>query len=195
MKILVLDNYDSFVYNLVQYVGEQGAKPLVYRNDAITIKEIRKLNPDGIIISPGPGTPEKGRDIGVCIDAIREFASNIPILGVCLGHQAIAHAFGGKIIQAKKVMHGKTSEIKHSGSGIFKGVKNPLKVMRYHSLIPDTTTFPNNLEITARTIQDNEIFGLRDKTYRIYGIQFHPESIGTEDGKPIIKNFLEACND
>ena len=195
MKILVLDNYDSFVYNLVQYVGEQGTKPIVYRNDAITIKEIRKLNPDGIIISPGPGTPEKERDIGVCIDTIREFASNIPILGVCLGHQAIAHAFGGKITQAKKVMHGKTSEIEHNGSGIFKGVKNPLKVMRCHSLISDIRTFPNDLEITARTIQDNEIFGLKHKTHPIYGIQFHPESIGTEDGKLIIKNFLEACND
>ena len=192
MRILVLDNYDSFVYNLVQYVGELGAEPLVYRNDSIRLKEIEGLGPDGIIISPGPGTPDKARDIGVCLDAIRKLGKKTPILGVCLGHQAIAHAFGGKIAPAQEIMHGKASEISHDGDGIFNGVKNPLKVMRYHSLIADSDTFPTNeLKVVAR--RNDEIFALRHRNYPIHGVQFHPESIGTEDGKLIIKNFLEVC--
>lgn len=194
MKILFLDNYDSFVYNLVQYIGEQGAEPLVYRNDSISLDKIRGLNPDGIIISPGPGTPENAKDIGVCLDVIKELGKGIPTLGVCLGHQAIVHAFGGKIVRADNIMHGKTSKIKHNEKGIFKGVKNPLKVMRYHSLIADSGTFPNKeLEITAKTLKGGEIFAVRHKKYPIYGVQFHPESIGTGDGKLIIKNFLEVC--
>jgi len=194
MRILVLDNYDSFVYNLVQYIGELGAEPLVYRNDAISLDEIQKLTPDGIVISPGPGTPEKTRDIGICLDVIKKFGRNTPVLGVCLGHQAIVHAFGGRIVQAKKIMHGKTSEISHGATDIFKGVKNPLNVMRYHSLIADSATFPSNqLKIIAKTKTEKEIFAVSHKNYPIFGVQFHPESIGTEDGKLVIKNFLEVC--
>lgn len=196
MKILVLDNYDSFVYNLVQYIGELEAKPFVNRNDSISLNEIQKLNPNGIIISPGPGNPKNAGDIGICLDVIREFGERIPILGVCLGHQAIVYAFGGEIIQAKNIMHGKTSKISHDGNGIFKGIKNPLKVMRYHSLIADANTFPSKkLKITAKTIDGGEIFAVKHKKCHIYGVQFHPESVGTEDGKLIIKNFLEVCND
>lgn len=196
MKILVLDNYDSFVYNLVQYIGELEAKPFVNRNDSISLNEIQKLNPKGIIISPGPGNPENAGDIGICLDVIRELGEEIPILGVCLGHQAIVYAFGGKIVQAKKIMHGKTSKINHDGNGIFKEIKNPLKVMRYHSLIADPNTFPSKkLKITAKTIDRREIFAVKHKKCPIYGVQFHPESVGTEDGKLIIKNFLEVCND
>ena len=196
MKILVLDNYDSFVYNLVQYMGEMGIEPVVFRNDKTNLQKIQKINPKGILISPGPGTPEKSKDIGICLDVIRKLGKNIPILGVCLGHQAIVHAYGGKIIPAKDIMHGKTSEIKHIGKNIFEGVKNPLEVMRYHSLIADSSTFPKSqLEITAETTDKEEIFAVVHKKYPIYGVQFHPESIGTENGKIIIRNFLEVCND
>jgi len=194
MKILVIDNYDSFVYNLIQYIGEMNVEPCVFRNDAITIEEIQKMNPNGIMISPGPGTPENPEDIGVCLDVIKKFGKKTPILGVCLGHQAIIHAYDGKIIQAKKIMHGKTSEIYHNENDIFKGVKNPLKVMRYHSLVADPETFPKKtLNITAKTTGRNEIFAVRHKKYPIFGVQFHPESIGTENGKIMIRNFLEAC--
>lgn len=196
MRILVLDNYDSFVYNLVQYVGELEAEPLIYRNNSICLDEIQDLDPNGIIVSPGPGNPENARDIGICLDVIRELGERIPILGVCLGHQAIVYVFGGKIVQAKNIMHGKTSGINHDGNGIFKGIKNPLKVMRYHSLIADPDTFPHNkLKIIAKTVDRKEIFAVKHKKYPIYGVQFHPESIGTENGKLIIKNFLEVCND
>lgn len=196
MKILVLDNYDSFVYNLVQYIGEIGAELHVFRNDAITLKNIQDLNPKGIIISPGPGTPENPKDIGICMDVIKKIGKEIPILGVCLGHQAIVYVFGGKILQAKTIMHGKTSEISHDGNSIFKGIKNPIRVMRYHSLIADSKFFPNDkLNIIAKTTDRNEIFAVMHKKYPIYGVQFHPESIGTENGKLLIRNFLEICND
>ena len=196
MKILVLDNYDSFVYNLVQYIGEIGAEPHVFRNDAITLKNIQDMNPKGIIISPGPGTPENPKDIGICMDVIKKVGKEIPILGVCLGHQAIVYVFGGKIVQAKTIMHGKTSEISHDGNSIFKGIKNPIQVMRYHSLIADSKFFPNDkLNIIAKTTDRNEIFAVMHKKYPIYGVQFHPESIGTENGKLLIRNFLEICND
>ena len=192
MKILVIDNYDSFVFNLVQYIGELGCKPLVYRNNSISINEIKTINPKGIVISPGPGHPKNKRDIGVCLEIIKKFGGNIPILGVCLGHQAIVHAYGGKIIQAERIMHGKTSKIKHTEKGIFKGAGNPLEVMRYHSLIADPNTFPHQkLKITALTTDKKEIFAVEHKKYPVYGVQFHPESVGTDDGKIIVKNFLE----
>ena len=194
MKILILDNYDSFVYNLYQYLGELGAEPVVYRNDALTVPEIKKLNPAGIVISPGPGTPENKKDFGICSEVIDKLGEKIPILGVCLGHQGIVSTFGGKIVRAKKTMHGKQSLVKHNGKGLFTNVRAPLKVMRYHSLVAERATFPSNeLDITAETLGDNEIFAVQHKTYPIYGVQFHPESIGTEQGKLIIKNFLEAC--
>lgn len=195
LKILILDNYDSFVYNIAQYVGDLGAEFLVLRNDEVDIEGIRRMEISGIIISPGPGTPTEARDIGICNDVIRELGADIPIFGVCLGHQAIVHSFGGRIVQAGRIMHGKTSEVKHNGQVIFKGVKNPLVVMRYHSLIADPETFPSSdLEITARTIDDNEIFAIQHRKYDIFGVQFHPESIGTEYGRQMISNFLEVCD-
>lgn len=196
MKILIIDNFDSFVYNLVQYVGELKANPYVRRNNAITISEINKIKPDGIIISPGPGTPENPSDIGNCLEIIKTFGKQIPILGVCLGHQAIVNSFGGKIIPAKYIMHGKTSEIQHENNGIFKEIMNPLTVMRYHSLVADHINFPSSiLNITARTLKDDEIFAIQHKKYPIYGVQFHPESVGTYEGEKIIQNFLEICHD
>ncbi|MFH1424336.1 MAG: aminodeoxychorismate/anthranilate synthase component II [archaeon] len=192
MKILVLDNYDSFVYNLVQYLGECGAEPVVYRNDKVSLSEIEELNPTGIVISPGPGSVENPRDFGVCGDVIKKIKK--PILGVCLGHQGIVHAFGGKIVLSKEVMHGKESVIEHDRRGIFKGVKNPLEVMRYHSLIASEENFPKELKITART-KEKEVFAVQHRKLPIYGVQFHPESIGTEEGMEIVKNFVEACND
>ena len=192
MKILVIDNYDSFVYNLVQYVGELGAEPMVYRNDGVTLGRARKLHPDGIIISPGPGTPEDIRYFGVCTEILRNMSVKIPTLGVCLGHQGIVSTFGGKIIRAKRLMHGKTSLIKHDGKRLFKGVENPLEATRYHSLVGDRETLPPCLKITAESIDDGEIMGVRHVKYPIEGIQFHPESILTTSGKRIIKNFLEG---
>jgi len=190
MKILVIDNYDSFVYNLVQYLGELGADPVVYRNDKITVEKVQELKPDGIVISPGPGTVENSRDSGNFLEIIKKVKK--PIFGICLGHQGIAYAFNGKIRQSSEIMHGKTSVIDHNGSRLFKGVKNPLIGMRYHSLVVDESTFPDCLNVTALT-KDNEIFGLEHKKLPIFGIQFHPESIGTEDGKKILQNFLEVC--
>jgi len=196
MKILIIDNYDSFVYNLFQYAGELGAEPLVLRNDAPELENVARLGISGIIISPGPGSPEVTRDIGHCKSVILEQADRLPILGVCLGHEAIVNVYGGKIVPALSVMHGKTSDITHNGRGIFQGVKNPLKVMRYHSLIADPETFPGNtLDIVSRTIEGDEIFAVQHKQYPVFGVQFHPESIGTEEGKTIVKNFLEICND
>ena len=185
--ILVIDNYDSFTYNLVQYLGELGANLKVYRNDKITTEEIRKMRPKKILISPGPGVP---RDAGISENVIKEFGKSTPILGVCLGHQAIGEVFGGKIVGAKKLMHGKTSQIYHDGKSIFKGVKNPFDATRYHSLLVERKTFPKILNITAET-KDKEIMGLQHKNYPIYGVQFHPESILTVEGKKILKNFLE----
>jgi anthranilate synthase component 2 len=192
VKVLVIDNYDSFVYNLVQYLGELGGEPVVYRNDKITLQQAMGLNPKRIVISPGPGTPEEPHYFGVCSSILQEMSSKIPTLGVCLGNQGIFYAFGGKIVQAKRLMHGKTSRIKHDGKGIFDGVKNPFTGTRYHSLVGDRSSIPSCLEITAESMDDGEVMGVRHKTYPITGIQFHPESILCEDGKKIIKNFLEG---
>jgi len=185
--ILMIDNYDSFTYNLVQYFGELGQRVLVYRNDAITIKDIKKLNPQKIVISPGPGRPE---DAGISCAVIKEFCAEIPILGVCLGHQAIGYCFGGKIVQAKRLMHGKTSKIYHGKKGIFKNIPNPFLATRYHSLLVETKTLPACLEITAWT-DESEIMGLKHKAYPLWGVQFHPESILTKSGKQILDNFIK----
>jgi anthranilate synthase component 2 len=192
LKVLVIDNYDSFVYNLVQYLGELGAETAVYRNDQANLKRLTALKPDRIVISPGPGTPEDTRYFGVCTEILQNMSRTVPTLGVCLGHQGIIHAFGGKIISAKKLMHGKTCIIKHDGKGIFKGVRNPFTATRYHSLAGDKQSIPACLEITAEAIDDGEIMGVRHTEYPIDGVQFHPESILCEDGKLIIKNFLNG---
>ena len=184
--ILVIDNYDSFTYNLVQYLGELGANLKVYRNDKITIKKIEKLRLSYIVISPGPGTPLSA---GISNDLIKHFAGKIPILGVCLGHQCIGYVFGGEITRADRIMHGKTSLIYHHSKGIFKGIENPFSATRYHSLIIKKGTLPSSLEIIAWTKED-EIMGVKHKRYKIYGVQFHPESILTKVGKDILKNFL-----
>lgn len=188
----MIDNYDSFVYNLVQYVGEFGAEVITYRNDQINLNQIIKMKPNRIIISPGPGTPEKKVYFGVCTEILQKVSYKIPTLGVCLGHQGIIHAFGGKIISAKKLMHGKTCIITHDGKTIFSGVKNPFTGTRYHSLVGDKLSIPPCLEVSAECIDDGEIMGIRHTKYPIDGVQFHPESILCEDGKKIIKNFLEG---
>ncbi len=185
--ILIIDNYDSFTYNLVQYFGELNSEVKTIRNDKINLKDIKKLNPDKIVISPGPGRPENA---GISCQVIKEFSKDIPILGVCLGHQCIAYTFSGKIVHANKLMHGKTSLIYHSGQGIFKGVKNPFVANRYHSLIVDPNSLPICLEIIAYT-KKNEIMGIRHKNFAIWGVQFHPESILTSEGKKILRNFLD----
>lgn len=185
--ILMIDNYDSFTYNLVQYLGELGQKVLVYRNDALAVKDIKKLNPDRIVISPGPGRPE---DAGISCAVIREFAGKIPILGVCLGHQAIGYVFGARIVGAGKLMHGKTSKIYHHKKDIFKNIPNPFLATRYHSLLVEKKSLPACLEITAST-KDDEIMGLKHKEYPVWGVQFHPESILTKSGKQILDNFIK----
>jgi anthranilate synthase/aminodeoxychorismate synthase-like glutamine amidotransferase len=185
--ILMIDNYDSFTYNLVQYLGELGQRVLVYRNDALTLKDIAKLNPQRIVISPGPGRPE---DAGISCAVIKEFCGKIPILGVCLGHQAIGYSFGAKIVQAKRLMHGKTSKIYHHQKDIFKNIPNPFLATRYHSLLVEKKNFPDCLEITAWTLE-NEIMGLKHKAFPLWGVQFHPESILTKSGKAILDNFIK----
>jgi len=192
VKVLVIDNYDSFVYILVQYIEELGEKTVVYRNDQITLKQGMKLNPDRIVISPGPGTPEEPRYFGVCSAILQYMSCKIPTFGVCLGHQGIISTFGGKIVRAKRLMHGKTSLIKHDGEGVFKGVRNPFQATRYHSLVGDRKLIPPCLKISAESLDDGEIMGVRHVTYPIEGVQFHPESILTEDGKLLIKNFLDG---
>ena len=192
MKVLVIDNYDSFVYNLVQYIGELGADTVVYRNNEITLEQVQTLKLDRIEISPGPGTPEETRYFGVCTNILQQVSPNVPTLGVCLGHQGIVHAFGGRIVHAQKLMHGKTSKIKHDGKGIFRSVKNPFTATRYHSLAGDRRFIPSCLEITAEAADDGEIMAIRHRDYPIEGVQFHPESILCEDGKLILKNFLEG---
>lgn len=184
--ILMIDNYDSFTYNLVQYLGEMGEDLQVYRNDKITIEEIERLNPDSIVISPGPCTP---KEAGISIGVVKLFSGKIPILGVCLGHQSIGHAFGGKIIRADRLMHGKTSMIYHDGKTIFQGLPNPFEATRYHSLIIERSSLPPCLEITAET-DLGEIMGVRHKEYLVEGVQFHPESILTQYGKDLLRNFL-----
>ncbi len=185
--ILMIDNYDSFTYNLVQYLGELGQKVVVYRNDKIGIDTIKRLKPKYIVISPGPGEPE---DAGISNDAIRTFAGKIPILGVCLGHQCIGYVYGGKIVRAKNLMHGKTSLIYHNQKAIFKNIPNPFEATRYHSLLVDKKTLPRCLSVIAHTKED-EIMGIKHKKYALWGVQFHPESILTKEGKHILKNFLE----
>jgi anthranilate synthase/aminodeoxychorismate synthase-like glutamine amidotransferase len=184
--ILVIDNYDSFTYNLVQYFGELGAELIVRRNDKVGLDEIEKLQPERICISPGPGTP---LDAGISNELIRQFGPRIPILGVCLGHQCIGHVYGGEIVRAPRLMHGKTSPILHEGDGVFHGLPNPFEATRYHSLIVRRETFPAELEILAET-SDGEIMGLRHRRFPIHGVQFHPESIMTEEGKRLLTNFL-----
>ena len=192
MKVLIVDNFDSFVYNLAQYVGQLGAEPVVYRNNQITFSEVKQLNPDRIVISPGPGRPNDRKYFGICSDIIKTFGPRIPTLGVCLGHQGIAYTFGGSIVPAKKLMHGKTSLIEHESDGLFKGVENPLRATRYHSLVCSRKSFPKCLEETATSTDDHEIMGLRHRKHPIYGVQFHPESILTFQGLKIVKNFLDG---
>jgi anthranilate synthase component 2 len=194
MKTLVIDNYDSFVYNLEQYIGELGSETVVYRNDQVTLKQVKTLKPDRIVISPGPGTPEDVRYFGVCTQILQTISQTVPTLGVCLGHQGIIHAYGGKVIRAKRLMHGKTCAIKHDQKGIFTGVRNPFRATRYHSLVGERSSIPTCLEITAECIDDNEIMAVRHVKFPIDGVQFHPESILCEDGKLIIKNFLDGKN-
>jgi anthranilate synthase component 2 len=190
MKILVIDNYDSFVYNIAQILGELGAEPIVVRNDQITLEDIKAMNPDGIVISPGPGHPADRRYFGVCTDVITELGPKTPILGVCLGHQGIVHAFGGKVINAKKARHGKTSTIQFTADRLFESVANPFKATRYHSLVADQNQIPECLKVTARALDDGEIMAIRHKKYPIEGVQFHPESILTGEGRRILFNFL-----
>jgi len=185
--LLMIDNYDSFTYNLVQYLGELGEEVRVVRNDEITLEEIEALAPAHIVISPGPCTP---REAGVSVPLVRRFAGRIPILGVCLGHQAIGEAFGGKIVHAQQLMHGKTSPIHHRGEGVFQGLPNPFTAIRYHSLAIERASKPEVLDVTAWT-DDGEIMGVRHKTLPVEGVQFHPESILTDSGKQLLKNFLE----
>jgi anthranilate synthase component 2 len=193
--LLVIDNYDSFTYNIVQYFGELGQEVEVFRNDEISISEIEKLNPEYLVISPGPCTPTEA---GISIEAIKHFAGKIPIFGVCLGFQAMASAFGGKIIGAKEIMHGKMSPVFHNNNGVFKGLKNPLNIVRYHSLVAEQSSLPECFEITSQTNIGNdangkidEIMGIKHKTLAIEGVQFHPESILSEEGHQLFKNFLD----
>jgi para-aminobenzoate synthetase component II len=186
--ILVIDNYDSFTYNLVQYLGEMGVQIEVARNDELTVEEILKKNPDHLVISPGPCSP---KEAGISVDIIKKIGGKIPILGVCLGHQSIGYAYGGDIIRAKKLMHGKTSQIKHDGKGVFKGMPNPFKATRYHSLAIKKETLPDCLVVTAES-EEGEIMGVRHKSLPVEGVQFHPESILTESGRILLRNFIES---
>ena len=185
-RILVIDNYDSFVYNLVQYLGELGAQPVVYRNDELSVREALALDVDGILLSPGPGRPE---DAGIMLDLIRQGAGVKPIFGVCLGHQAIGQVFGGDVVRASELMHGKTSQVHHHNQGVFAGLPNPLTATRYHSLVVEPSTLPDCLEITAST-EDGTIMGLRHREFAVEGVQFHPESILTVAGHDLLKTFL-----
>ncbi|GGC63584.1 aminodeoxychorismate/anthranilate synthase component II [Marinobacter halophilus] len=191
--LLMIDNYDSFTYNVVQYLAELGADVQVYRNDDITIEQIEALKPERLVVSPGPCTPNEA---GISMDAIRHFAGKLPILGICLGHQAIGQVFGGDIIRAGRVMHGKVSAVYHEDTGVFRGLSNPVQATRYHSLVIDKNTLPECLEVTAWTRNDDgsieEIMGVRHKTLPIEGVQFHPESIMTEQGHELLRNFLRS---
>ena len=191
MKFLIIDNYYSFVYNIAQILGELGVSSDVIRNDKITIDEIKKQNYDAIVISPGPGTPEDKKYFGVCTKVIKEIGPTKPILGVCLGHQGIIHAFGGKVVNAGHVRHGKTSLVKYSESPLFDGVQNPFKATRYHSLVGDKTIIPKELKVTAIAQDDNEIMAVSHNKYFIEGVQFHPESVMTTEGKKILNNFVK----
>jgi anthranilate synthase/aminodeoxychorismate synthase-like glutamine amidotransferase len=189
--ILVIDNYDSFTYNLVQYLGELGADMVVRRNDAITVYDVRAMKPQAIVISPGPGTPSAA---GISVAVVRECGPVTPILGVCLGHQAIAEAYGGRVVRASQLMHGKTSRVEHDGRDIFDGVPSPLEVMRYHSLTVEPASLPANLEVLAWSEQDSdEIHAMRHRLHPVWGVQFHPESVMTQSGKNILSNFLRLA--
>jgi anthranilate synthase component 2 len=185
--IFVLDNYDSFTYNLVQYMGEMGAQMTIRRNDELSVDEVEALAPERILLSPGPCTPQEA---GISIELVQRFAGKVPILGVCLGHQAIGAAFGGEVVRASKLMHGKTSEVEHDGKTVFTGIASPMTCTRYHSLIVSEKNLPAELEVSARTA-DGTIMGLRHRNYPVEGVQFHPESVLTDDGKRLIRNFLE----
>ncbi|NBU68522.1 MAG: aminodeoxychorismate/anthranilate synthase component II [Verrucomicrobia bacterium] len=184
--LLVIDNYDSFTYNLVQYFGELGADPVVKRNDAVTSEEVEKLRPERIVISPGPGAPAEA---GISMEVIRRMGKTTPILGVCLGHQCIAEVYGGKVVRAERLMHGKTSPIRHDGTGVFAGLPNPFEATRYHSLIVEKTSVPACLRVTADTAE-GEIMGLQHRQFPVHGVQFHPESILSREGKDLLRNFL-----
>src|SRR5712675_857821 len=186
MRVVMIDNYDSFTYNLVQYLGELGAEVTVKRNDAIDVAGVRALRPSAVVISPGPCTPAEA---GISLKLLREMAGELPILGVCLGHQCIGEAFGGKVVRAPRLMHGKTSPVIHDGNTIFGGLPSPFEAMRYHSLLVEPNSIPPTMEVSARTAE-GEIMGLRHREHRIEGVQFHPESIGTREGKDLLRNFL-----
>ena len=192
--LFVLDNYDSFTYNLVQYFGELGAEPVVYRNDAISVEQVLALKPAAVVISPGPKTPGEA---GICVPLVRALAGQAPVLGVCLGHQAIAEAFGGKVVRANRLMHGKTCEVEHEDDELFEGVPSPFTAMRYHSLVAERGSLPEDLVITAWSKDQprkTEIMGVKHRRHPIYGVQFHPESIGTENGKRLLQNFLRVAH-
>jgi anthranilate synthase component 2 len=191
MKFLIIDNYDSFVYNLAQRLGELGVTSDVIRNDQLTINQIKNGNYNAIVISPGPGTPDDERYFGICKEVIQELGPTTPILGVCLGHQGIISCFGGKVINAGNVRHGKTSQVKHYDDSMFNGIKNPFRATRYHSLVGDKTIIPNSLKVTAVAEDDGEIMGVSHKEYLIEGVQFHPESILTDEGTKILGNFIK----
>jgi anthranilate synthase component 2 len=191
MKLLVIDNYDSFTYNLVHFLGELGADPVVYRNDKITLEQIANLAPEAIVLSPGPCTPNEA---GICLSLIDRFAATTPILGVCLGHQAIGEAMGGDVVRAPELVHGKTSRINHTGRGLFRGLNSGFEATRYHSLVVERATLPDVLEITAET-GDGLIMGLQHKTLPVHGVQFHPESIASENGHALLQNFLNLARD
>ena len=186
--VLVIDNYDSFTYNLVQYLGELGADLVVKRNDEIAVEDVRALAPDRIVISPGPGRPEHA---GVTVDTVRQYGSSIPILGVCLGHQALGYAFGASVVAAPTLLHGKSSQVEHDGKGVFAGIASPFLAGRYHSLVVADDPWPDVLEISARTVGGETIMGLRHRTWPVHGVQFHPESVLTDVGHSLLKNFLE----
>ncbi len=192
MNVLIVDNYDSFVYNLYQRLGELGARPTVVRNDAVTLEDVKRLDPDAIVLSPGPGHPGNARDFGVCADILRQVSIHTPTLGVCLGHQGIGLAFGGQVGHAARLLHGKTSTVRHDGRTVFAGLPNPLVAGRYHSLAVDRDAVPSGLEISA-TSDDGEVMAIRHRTYPIEGLQFHPESILTPDGPALLANFLREA--
>ncbi len=192
MMVLVIDNYDSFTYNLVQYLGELGAEPVVFRNDELTLERVRELTPAGIVISPGPGRPEEERYFGICTRVLREVSPEVPTLGVCLGHQGIGVVFGGRVGPARTLRHGKTSRIFHDGRGVFRGLPDGFPAARYHSLVIERSSLPGELELSAVS-DDGEVMGVRHRRFPIEGVQFHPESVLTRHGKKLLRNFLEEA--
>jgi para-aminobenzoate synthetase component 2 len=190
-RVLVIDNYDSFVYNLVSYLGQLGAECVVVRNDEVSVADVGAMGVDGVLLSPGPGIPERA---GICVDVVKEYAGHLPILGVCLGHQAIAVAYGGRVVRAPELLHGKTSEVHHKGSGVLAGLPDPFTATRYHSLAVDADAVPDVLEVTART-DSGVVMGLRHTTYDVEGVQFHPESVLTEGGHLMLASWLVRCGD